>query len=206
MVKLQVKQDVFDNMGTGAGLVLDAAPTIDTVTNEITITNSTIIGATRGGITINANPTTRSRAVDGLASNTKGAHIVDRYEPTFSATFITEEPYILLRACGFGDIDANNIMTMRHNVDTSTGSTDYIDLYVVETRTDGGANIYHLKNATCTAGANIKTNHEGETEIPLTFIGNYDLEDQNTVPFDMQIVPAPVDAQPSTDQTEQAAQ
>lgn len=193
MAKLQVKQDVFSELGVGAGLLLSAAPTVNSSTNAITITNGSIIGATRGGFTFNANPQTRSRTVDGLASNTVGAHIIDRYEPTLEGTFITADLDTLKKACGFGDID-DNALTFRHDVK----SDDYFDIWFIQRRSDGGAIILNILNASCaiTAGS-LKTTDEGETEISLTFVGNYTLADQDTPPFNIELVDAPVTPTPS---------
>lgn len=193
MSKLPVKQDVFNNMGVGAGLILTSAPTVDQSTNVITILDSQILGATRGGITFNPNPQPRSRVVDGVASNTVGAHIYDRYEPTISGTFITQNLAVLLKAVGFGDIASQKIVA-RHEPSTSD---DYKDLWFVQRISGGGSQIVKLCNAICTSGSAIKSNDNGETEIPLTFVGNYTLADQDTPPFEIEIVPAPVTPTPA---------
>ena len=192
MSKLQVKQDVFNDMGVGAGLILTSAPTVDQSTNVIKISDSQILGATRGGITFNPNPQSRTRVVDGVASNTVGAHIYDRYEPTISGTFITQNLAVLLKAVGFGDIASQKIVA-RHEPSTSE---DYKDLWFVQRISGGGSQIVKLCNAICTSGSAIKSNDNGETEIPLTFVGNYTLADQDTPPFEIEIVPAPVTPTP----------
>lgn len=197
MSKLQVKTDVMDDIGVGAGLILTAEPTVDSTTHVVTIANDTILGATRGGITFNPNPQVRSRAIDGIASNTVGIHAVDRYEPTLSATFITGDLDVLLKAVGFGDISAEDVLTARHDVK----ATDYADLWFIELMSDGGSKLYYIKNAICTAGAAIKTNDNGETEIPLTFVGNYDLNDQESAPFTIARIPAPVTPEPTPEPT-----
>lgn len=188
MAKLNVKQDVFSELGVGAGLLLSAAPTINETTHAITISNSSILGATRGGFTFNPNPSVRSRAVDGLAANTVGAHVIDYYTPTLSGTFITADLPTLKKACGFGDISGNDL-TFRHDVNTSS---DYFDVWFIQRRSDGGSIILKLSNASCTITAgSIKTNDAGETEISLTFVGNYTIADQDTVPFSIEMVDAP---------------
>ena len=199
MSKLQVKSDVFSELGVGAGLLLSSAPTINESTNAITITDASIIGATRGGFTFNPNPQTRARVVDGLASNTVGAHTIDRYEPTLAGTFITADLATLKKACGFGDI-SDNELTFRHDVK----SEDYFDVWFIQMRSDGGAIILKLSNASCaiTAGS-LKTTDAGETEISLTFVGNYTIADQDTPPFSIQMVDAPVTPTPTpTEQTQ----
>lgn len=201
MGKLQVKQDVFNNLGLGAGIITTAEPTVDSTTNEVTINDADILGATRGGGTFNPNPQVRSRSIDGLAANTVQIHAVDRYEPTLSATFITASLEVLLKGVGFGDISAEDVLTARHEVK----ATDYETIYFVESMSDGGVKIYELDNAICTAGAAVKTNNEGETEIPLTFVGNYTINDQDTPPFKItRVTPVTPTPEPTPTPTENA--
>lgn len=200
MSRMQVKTDVMNDVGVNAGLILKSAPTVDLTTNTVTIANSSILGATRGGITFNPKPQARSRAVDGIAANTVGIHAVDRYEPTLSGTFITATLEVLLKAVGFGDVDAvTNAIAARHEVK----SEDYADLWFYMQMSDGGAEIIKLNNAICTAGADIKTNDNGETEIPLTFVANYALDDQDTPPFSIQRIGAPITPTPEPEEPEE---
>lgn len=182
---MQVKQNVLNEIGVGAGLLLKARPTI--TGSSVTISDDSILGASRGGFTFNPTPSTRSRAIDGLASNTVGIHAVDRYEPTLSGTFITANSDVLLKALGFAD-NTSNVLTARHKVK----STDYVDIWFIQPRTDGGYILIEIKNAVTTTGTNIKTNDNGETEIPLTLVGNYTLASQDTPPFSITIIPASV--------------
>ena len=199
MSKLPVKQSAMNDLGVGAGLLLTSAPAIDETTHVIEIHDPIILGVTTGGITFNPNPQFRSRTVDGLASNTAGVHTIDRFEPTVSANFLTEDLNVLLKAVGFGDISGNEIIA-RH---TAVIASDYKNLWFLQQKSDGSSVLIKLKNSICTAGSSIKTTSEGETEIPLTFVGNYTIEDQETPPFEITIIPAPMEpSQPATQSEE----
>lgn len=192
MANLPIKEDVFDELGVGAGILLTEKPTIDPDTNEITVDNASILGATRGGFTFNPTPQSRERSVDGLAPNTVGAAIIDYYRPTLTATFITANPKMFGLALGLGDITGYAV-NYRHNIK----SADYHDYYILQALSGGGAYLLHIINGLAqTNGSTIRTNANGETEVPVTIVGNYSLSDQDTAPYDLEFIPAPVEPTP----------
>lgn len=183
---LPIRQDVFDEVAENAGILTTEAPTFDESGNII-INNASIIGATNGGYTFNSGAQYVNYNIDGVPRNTKGARAIDHYEPSISATFVTANTNTFVKALGFADL-VDGKYKFRHSIK----SEDYVDLWLIINKSNGGWLIVELKNCIVSTSGSIKTNNRAQSDIPLTFECNYDIADLSEVPFTYYEKEAPV--------------
>ena len=169
------------NLQLGAGVILNAK-----YTTGGTISSSNILTATNGGITFSAVPTFFTPTVDGMFENIKGAgKQITHWDVTLSFTAVEAEASVLLRALGCADQDGTTgVITARHEVKTA----DYADIYAIGERGDGKLIQITIKNGLNTSGLSLQTVNDGNGGISFTIAGNYDINDLEEPPFEIEII------------------
>lgn len=174
--------DTGKNIQLGAGAILKTKYVAGTK-----LTPDNILSATNGGMTIAIVPEYFTPSIDGSFDNTKGTgKTIVRYTVTLSFTAVETDAEVLMKALGCADV-TDGVITGRHTIKAE----DYSDLYAIGERGDGSIIQFTIKNAMNTSGLSLVTANNGNGGIAFTISGNYDVNDLNTPPFEIEtIVPA----------------
>lgn len=172
------------NLQLGAGAILKSKYIAGTK-----LSADNILSATNGGITVSIVPEFFTPSIDGNFDNVMGTgKTVTRYTATLSFTAVEADAEVLARALGCADI-SGNVMTGRHTI----SADDYQDIYAVGEKGDGSVIQFTLKNAMNTSGLTLATTNNGNGGISFSISANYDVNDLDTPPFEIEtIVPVGV--------------
>ena len=107
------------NLQLNAGVLLK---NFDTETDEITDTN--IIGATRGGGSFSAVPTVHQATADGVPTNYKGLDRIDEWVVTLNATLIETTPENIKRALGCTVKESKGTYYTKYTCGNEIGDSD----------------------------------------------------------------------------------
>jgi hypothetical protein len=173
-----VTQQTFQRLQLGEGAFLKTKYTS-------TLTDDMILSATRGGATITIAPRYRTRAVDGVPENTKGAKAVDSVAVNASFVALNSTPEFVKRALEVADL-TGNIIKLRHKVEDS----DYEDLFWLGEISDGRKVQITFKNAFNETGLSLRATQNNEGELSMNFSGNYDLNNLDTPPVEIEFLDA----------------
>lgn len=168
------------NLQLGAGAILKTKYTTGT-----TLSATNILSATNGGMTFSAVPEFFTPTVDGMFDNIKGAgKAITRWTVTLTFTAVEADAEVLLKALGCADADANGVITGRHTI----SANDYADIYAIAEKGDGTIIQITIKNAMNTSGLSLATANNGNGGISFTISGNYDINDLETPPFEIETI------------------
>lgn len=173
---------------TTTNLQLNAGVFLKSYTKGGTISESNIIGATRGGGSFSAVPTIHQVAVDGAPTYVKGLERVDDWVVTMSVNnFLEFTPDALVKALGVGTTATTSQATGDTTI-TSTrniNASDYHDIYWVGDTSNGKNIVIHLKNCLNLTGLVVTTNDRGEGTYPLTFTAHFTPANLDTAPYEL---------------------
>lgn len=169
------------NLQLGAGAILKSKYTTGT-----TLSASNILSATNGGLTFSAVPTFFTPTVDGMFDNIKGGgKTITNWVVTLSFTAVEADAEVLLKALGCAEQDGTTgVITGRHEIK----ATDYADIYAIGEKGDGTVIQITIKNGMNTNGLNLQTANNGNGGISFTIQGNYDINDLETPPFEIETI------------------
>jgi hypothetical protein len=182
----QVSATAFQELQMNAGVVVD-----DFTPNTGVIGN--ILGVTSGGITFNSNPTyvDFGDGMDNVPGNTWQLKRVTSYDPVLSGTFLTMTATLAKQLSGAGGESSGHITPSN-----ALTETDFDDIWLVgdySDKNDNGTNktagfcAVHIMNALNTSGFQWKSNDDGKGEYSFEFHGHYDIENIDTVPFEIYV-------------------
>lgn len=174
----KIPENAFSALQLDAGVLLEtfnpASPAI---------TDSAIICATTGGITVSCVPTYSDFAedVDNAPNNLKEFKHLDGWECSISTTSLGTSLELLRYALGAADITAgSNKVVPRRNL----SQNDFSDLWWVGDKADGGFVAVKLINGLSTAGLSLTTTKNGKGQIGITLTGHVSIADQDTMPME----------------------
>ena len=179
----QVPANTFETLQMNAGILTDSfVPGTGVLGN--------ILGATTGGISFNSNPTFEDfgEDIDNVPNNTMQLKRVTGYDPTLSGTFLTVSTSLAKMLIGAASVDTTKV-TPSHDLSES----DFDDVWLVadysdkNTGTTAGFVAIHLMNALNTSGFQLQTTKNGKGQFAFEFHGHYDIEDIDTVPFEVYV-------------------
>ena len=179
----KVANDAFEQLVLNAGIVVDSfTPATATIGN--------ILGATTGGMTFNSNPNDSDfgENVDNVPAHTKQLRRRNSYDPTLSGTLLTVTPNLAKRLVGAGTVTSGKIVPSHTFTDG-----DFDDIWFIcdysdkNTGTTAGFVAIHIMNALNTTGFQLKTTKDNKGEMAFEFHGHYDIEDIDTVPFEIYV-------------------
>lgn len=173
-----IPQDTFQELQLDAGILLN---TFNPANPSVTDTN--IITATTGGITVACVPTYSDfgEDVDNCPNNTKELKHLDGWECTITTTALGTSPEAIKLALGAADIDGADSTKITPRADLA--QTDFSDIWWVGDRADGGMVAVQLKNALSTGGFSLQTTKNGKGQISLTLTGHVSINAQDVVPM-----------------------
>ena len=175
----RIPESAFNALQLDAGVLLNsfnpASPSI---------TDSAIICATTGGITVACTPTYSDFAadVDNAPNNLKEFKHLDSWECKISTTSLGTSPELIRLALGAADIDGSNSSKIVPRKDLAQG--DFADLWWVGDKADGGFVAVKLINGLSTAGLSLATTKNGKGQITLEITGHVSISSQTTMPME----------------------
>lgn len=189
----QVKADAFQTMQMNAGIMVDTfTPATGLIGN--------ILGATTGGLAFAANPTYQDigEDVDNVPPNTWQLKRIVSYDPAISGTFVSVSAALAKKLNGAGKYGTTGTGTTTEDTTHIIPShelteDDFEDFWVIgdysdkNTGSTAGYVAIHLKNALNTGGFQWQTSKDAKGQFAFDFHGHYDLEDIDTVPFEIYV-------------------
>lgn len=172
-------------------LQLNAGVLLKSYTKGGAISESNIIGATRGGGTFSAVPTIHQVSVDGSPVYVKGLERVDEWVVTLAvSSFLEFTPESLSSALAVAVKKESVADGTKLTCSRTVAAGDYQDLYWVGDTSDGKNIVIHLKNCLNLTGLVITQTDKGEGTYPVTYTAHYDAPttaqaDFETAPFDI---------------------
>ena len=180
----KVAADAFQKLQMNAGILVDEfTPATGTIGN--------ILGATTGGLSFASNPEYEDfgEDVDNVPANTMQLKRIVSYDPAISGTFLTVTAALAKSLIGAADVEATKITPRAQLADE-----DFDDVWIVgdysdknEGATNAGYIAIHLMNALNTAGFQLSTTKNGKGQFAFEFHGHYDINDIDTVPFEIYV-------------------
>ena len=189
----QVAADAFQHLQLNAGMILDDFNPANPGTQE-TIKGNALV-ATSGGATFSSNTTYTDfgEDIDNVPANTYQLKRVDHYEPRISGTGKTANPEALeaflahFTKTSVGGVD-------KYVPRGDLADTDFKDIWWAGDYSDktgntaGGYIAIKLKNALNTGGFQLKSNDNGKGDFAFDFLGHYDIEDVDDIPFEVYVM------------------
>lgn len=183
----QVPANTFETLQINAGILVDSfVPSTGVIGN--------ILGATTGGLSFASNPTYTDfgEDIDNVPANTWQLKRVESYDPAISGTFLTVSPSLAAMLSGAADVDSVDTtkVTPRENLTED----DFKDAWIIGDYSDknsgaakAGFVAIHIMNALNTAGFQMQTTKNGKGQFAFELHGHYDLEDMETVPYEIYV-------------------
>ena len=184
----RIPEDTFQQLQLNAGILLsDFTPTTGTVEE------TTLLGATTGGVSFTATPTYSDfgEDIDNAPVNVKELKRLDSWEVTMSGTFVTIDTALTKKLIGAADIGSPDTTKVTPRNDLA--DADFSDLWWVGDYSDktgatnGGYVAVHMLNALSTGGFQIQSGNREKGQFAFEFTGHYSLTDQTVVPFEVYI-------------------
>lgn len=174
----RIPENAFNALQLDAGVLLNsfnpASPSI---------TDSNIICATTGGITVACTPTYSDFAedVDNAPNNLKEFKHLDGWECKITTKSLGTSVELIRLALGAADITvASGKIAPRRDLK----QTDFADLWWVGDKADGGFVAVKLINGLSTGGFNLATTKNGKGQIDLEIMGHVSIDAQDTMPME----------------------
>ncbi|MEG0282588.1 MAG: hypothetical protein RR664_06385 [Clostridia bacterium] len=178
----RIPANTFASLQTNAGVLLNKFD----ITGAKPPVEADFISATKGGIEASCKMTLKDlgEEIDNAPKNCKELQIIENWECKLSATLVgaTKENIALMLGAG----TVNTTPTSKGEVTPRTALqiTDFIDLWWVGDRSDGGTYAINLKNALSTGGFSLKTADKGNGEFAFEATGFFSLAKQDEVPME----------------------
>lgn len=184
----KVKTDAFSTLQMNAGILVK---TFTPATGAI----GDILGATTGGLSFASNPSYEDfgEDVDNCPNNTKQLKRITYYDPVISGTFISLDADLAKSLAGSADLSE----TIKITPNGQLKDADFEDVWIVGDYSDKNENgtgtakagfiAIHLMDALNTAGFQWTTTKGGKGQFAFEYHGHYDLENIDTVPFEIYV-------------------
>lgn len=171
-----VRPGTFEHLQLNAGAFLvdfDHSTYTDAQTLEAAVlaaldTGTKILGATKGGGSFQATPTTRQIEVDGMRSPIIGSTQIDGWTVKLTGTMMEVTPENFKRALISADVTTSgkkSTVKIRNSIKTE----DYIPKLCWVGDTSKGFVLIELSNALNLTGANFTFTDKGEGSLPFEF-------------------------------------
>ena len=187
----KVPSSTFQQLQLNAGMLLTSF-----TPSTATVSDSAIFAATSGGVTFNSGPQFEDYGedIDNVPANTKQLKVLKYYDVHLTGTAKTVNADTLERliaACDKTTASSVDKFTPRQGMmDSGTGG-DFADIWWVgdysdkNGATNGGYLAIRLIDAANTGGFQVKSNDDGKGDFAFDFQAHYDLDDPDTVPFEV---------------------
>lgn len=179
----KITADAFAKLQLGAGIVCKSF----TPAKPAPVEDKDILFATTGGLSFTAKPTYTDYGedVDNCPANVMELKRLESYEASMSGTALTIDTAGAKSFVGAADVSGNKV-TPRNELKTS----DFADIWWVGEMGDGGVAAVKLINALSTDGFSLQTTDKGKGQFAFAYTGHYSIENQDTPPFEIYVIPA----------------
>ena len=173
----RIPSDTFNHLQMDAGVI---CASFDVGTGAI----GDIIGATTGGIQIDATPdfTDMGEDVDNCPNNTMELKKLNSWECKIAGTYLTTSASAMKSLIGAATVSSNHI-TLKNKLSTS----DFQTLWFVGDYGDAGYLAVRLSNALNTSGLSLKTEKDSKGQLSFEYLGHYSINNQDVVPLEIYI-------------------
>jgi hypothetical protein len=173
----RIPADTFRTMQMSAGILCkDFNPDTGEFDN--------IIGATDGGVTIEATPDYKDHGenIDNCPKNVLELTTLESWECKVSGDYITASPTMIKTLLGSASLVDNHI-TLRNTLTED----DFQDIWFVGDYGPSGYFAVQLSNALNTKGFSSKSENNSHTKFSFEYKGHYSISNQDKVPLEIYI-------------------
>lgn len=188
MLYTQIPSTTFKQLQLNAGII-----TSSFTPGTAALGQSSILGATTGGISFTATPTYTDfgEDIDNCPKNMKELKKLESWEVKLSGTFVTVSSDLaktLVGAAGKAAGDATKVVPRN-----DLTADDFKDVWFVGDYSDvntgesAGFLAIHVMNALSTGGFQLTTTDKAKGQFAFEFTGHYSMDKQDTPPFEVYV-------------------
>lgn len=188
MFATRIPLDTFKKLAINAGIVVDS---FNIETREI----GNICMATSGGInfTDTLNTTDFGEDIDNAPKNSMELKRLESREIKLSGTSVTIDSAsakMNMAAADIDELDTNHIVPRNY-----FKLTDFVDKWFlldyseVNEGPSAGLVVVHFMNTLSTGGLQIQSSDKNKSQFPFEYTAHYSMEAQDTVPYEIWIIP-----------------
>lgn len=173
----RIPDNTFNHLQMDAGIICDSFdPSTGTIGN--------IIGATTGGIQIDATPdfSDMGEDVDNCPNNMMELKKLNSWECKVAGTYLTTSASAMKSLIGAATVSSNHI-TLKNKLSVS----DFQTLWFVGDYGDAGFLAVKLSNALNTSGLSLKTEKDSKGQLSFEYLGHYSINAQDVVPLEIYV-------------------
>lgn len=173
----KMPENAFTKLQMDAGIICSS---FDPATGTI----GDILGATTGGIQIDATPTFSDMGedVDNCPNNMLEFKKIEYWECKVAGTYLTTSAADMKSLLGAATVE-NNKVTLKSKLTKE----DFQTLWFVGDYGDSGYLAVKLSNALNTSGLSLKTEKGGKGQLSFEYLGHYSLDNQDVAPLEIYI-------------------
>ena len=180
-----ISENTFKEMQLGAGILMQ---TFDPVL--ATVSASSILMATSGGLKFDAKPTYKDMGedVDNCPKNMAELKQLEYWDVKMAGTAVTITAANAKSLMAAADVSGEKI-TPRNNLE----SADFTDLWWVGDYSDkndpsnGGFVAIHMMKSLSTGGFSLQSGDKEKGQFPFEYMAHYTLAEQTKVPFEVYV-------------------
>lgn len=188
MLYTQIPSTTFKQLQLNAGII-----TSSFTPGTATLDQSSILGATTGGISFTATPTYTDfgEDIDNCPKNMKELKKLESWEVKLSGTFVTVSSDLAKTLVGAADKAAGDTTKVVPRNDLT--ADDFKDVWFVGDYSDvntgesAGFLAIHVMNALSTGGFQLTTTDKAKGQFAFEFTGHYSMDKQDTPPFEVYV-------------------
>lgn len=188
MLYTQIPSTTFKQLQLNAGII-----TSSFTPGTATLDQSSILGATTGGISFTATPTYTDfgEDIDNCPKNMKELKKLESWEVKLSGTFVTISSDLAKTLAGAADKatgDATNVVPRNELTADDFKDVWFVGDYSdVNTGKSAGFLAIHVMNALSTGGFQLTSSDKAKGQFAFEFTGHYSMEKQDTPPFEVYV-------------------
>lgn len=188
MLYTQIPSTTFKQLQLNAGII-----TSGFTPGTATLDQSSILGATTGGISFTATPTYTDfgEDIDNCPKNMKELKKLESWEVKLSGTFVTVSADLAKTLAGAADKatgDATKVVPRNELTADDFRDVWFVGDYSdVNTGESAGFLAIHVMNALSTGGFQLTSSDKAKGQFAFEFTGHYSMEKQDTPPFEVYV-------------------
>lgn len=188
MLYTQIPSTTFKQLQLNAGII-----TSSFTPGTAALDQSSILGATTGGISFTATPTYTDfgEDIDNCPKNMKELKKLESWEVKLSGTFVTVSSDLAKTLVGAADKATGDATKVMPRNDLT--ADDFKDVWFVGDYSDvntgesAGFLAIHVMNALSTGGFQLTTTDKAKGQFAFEFTGHYSMDKQDTPPFEVYV-------------------
>lgn len=173
----RIPENTFRTLQMNAGILCDS---FDPETGAV----GNILGATTGGIQIDATPeyTDMGEDIDNCAKNMMELKKTEKWECKVSGTYLTTSASAMKSLIGSATVTGGHVKLKQ-----KLSKEDFQTIWFVGDYGENGYLAVKLSNALNTSGLSLKTDDANKGQMSFEYLGHYSIDAQDDVPLDIYI-------------------